>query len=58
MTFKEIELIILNDDNEVWGIPISEEKDKVLFFTVMGKVSIAKNRIKSREKIDSAEAFR
>lgn len=58
MTFKEIELIILNDDNEIWGIPIREEKDRVSFFTVMGKVSIAKNRIKSREKIDSAEAFR
>jgi hypothetical protein len=58
MTFKEIELIILNDDNEIWGIPIKEEKDKVSFFTVMGKISIARNRIKSREKIDSTEAFR
>ncbi len=58
MTFKEIELIILNDDNEIWGIPIKEEKDRISFFTVMGKVSIAKSRIKSREKIDSAEAFR
>lgn len=58
MSFKEIELIILNDENEVWGIPISDGKDNVVFFTVMGKVSIAKNRIKSREKIDSSEAFR
>jgi len=58
MTFKEIERIVLNDDNELWGIPIKEEKDLIFFFTVMGKVHIAKSRIKTREKIDSDEAFR
>jgi tetratricopeptide (TPR) repeat protein len=57
-SFKEIELITLTDDNEIWGIPISESKEKIAFFTVMGKVSIARERIKSREKIDSDEAFR
>lgn len=58
MSFKEIELIILTDENEIWGIPFKEDKDRISFFTVMGKVNIARNRIKSREKIESAEAFR
>lgn len=56
--FKEIELITLTDENQLWGMPIAESRDKISFFTVMGKVSVAKARIKSREKVESDEAFR
>lgn len=56
--FKEIELITLTDENQLWGMPIAETRDRISFFTVMGKVSVAKARIKSREKVDSDEAFR
>jgi tetratricopeptide (TPR) repeat protein len=56
--FKEIELITLTDENQLWGMPIAETRDKISFFTVMGKVSVVKARIKSREKVESDEAFR
>ncbi|MBV6493667.1 MAG: hypothetical protein LDLANPLL_01690 [Turneriella sp.] len=57
MTFKEIEQITLLDDNKIWGILIGEDKERLSFFTVMGKIKIAKSRIKSREKVGRDEAF-
>ena len=50
--------ITLTDENQLWGMPIAETRDRISFFTVMGKISVAKARIKSREKVESDEAFR